>query len=68
MATTVATPLEKEALRTAGNTGVLVPVGDVELLERTLDSQLVLRHDPLTRTALLQLILWGLQRKQNSVI
>jgi hypothetical protein len=59
---TVATPFEQEALRTAGDGRVLVPVGHVELLEGPLHPQLVLRHNPLTCTTFLQLILWGLQQ------
>ena len=65
VATAVATPLEQEALRTAGDARVLVPVGDVELLQRTLHTQLVLRHDTLSCPTFLQLILWGLQCEQN---
>jgi hypothetical protein len=63
----VAAPLEQEALWTTGNSRVLVPVRNVELLERALDPQLMLRHDPLPRTTLLKLILWRLQQKQNIV-
>jgi hypothetical protein len=64
----VAAPLEQETLWTTGNSRVLVPVGNVELLQRALHPQLVLRHDPLPDTTFLQLILWGLQHKKHNIV
>jgi hypothetical protein len=64
----IAVPLEQEALRTTSNGRVLVPVRNVELLEGALHPQLVLRHDSLPNTALLQLILWRLQQKEQNIV